>query len=30
VTDGEYSGQMTVQKADMLLKRILRAEAEHG
>jgi NADH-quinone oxidoreductase subunit E len=30
VTDGEYSGQMTPQKADILLKRILRAEAEHG
>ncbi len=30
VTDGEYSGQMTAQKADTLLKRILRAEAEHG
>jgi len=30
VTDGEYSGQMTPQKADTLLKRILRAEAEHG
>jgi len=26
VTDGEYSGQMTVQKSDMLLKRIMRAE----
>ena len=30
VTDGEYSGQMTAQKADTLLKRILRAEAQHG
>ena len=30
VTDGEYSGQMTAQKADTLLKRILRAEAEHA
>ena len=30
VTDGEYSGQMTPQKADSLLKRIIRAEAEHG
>jgi len=30
VTDGEYSGQMTPQRADSLLKRILRAEAEHG
>jgi NADH-quinone oxidoreductase subunit E len=29
VTDGEYSGQMTPQKADTLLKRIQRAEAEH-
>ena len=26
VTDGEYSGQMTVQKSDALLKTILRAE----
>ncbi|UCF62375.1 MAG: NAD(P)H-dependent oxidoreductase subunit E [Anaerolineaceae bacterium] len=26
VTDSEYSGQMTVQKSDMLLKRIMRAE----
>ena len=26
VTDGEYSGQMTLQKADRLLKRIIRAE----
>ena len=26
VTDGEYSGQMTVQKSDMLLKRIMRTE----
>ena len=30
VTDGEYSGQMTAQKVDTLLKRILRVEAEHG
>lgn len=32
VTDGEYSGQMSVQKTDTLLKRILKAEAEvkHG
>jgi NADH-quinone oxidoreductase subunit E len=30
VTDGEYSGQMTPQKADILLKRMMRAEAEHG
>jgi len=29
VTDGEYSGQMTPQKADTLLKRIQRAEAQH-
>jgi NADH-quinone oxidoreductase subunit E len=28
VTDGEYSGQMTLQKTDQLLKSILRAEAE--
>ena len=28
VTDGEYSGQMTPQKTDQLLKNILRAEAE--
>jgi NADH-quinone oxidoreductase subunit E len=28
VTDGEYSGQMTLQKTDQLLKNILRAEAE--
>ena len=28
VTDGEYSGQMTPQKVDQLLKHILRAEAE--
>jgi NADH-quinone oxidoreductase subunit E len=28
VTDGEYSGQMTTQKTDQLLKNILRAEAE--
>jgi NADH-quinone oxidoreductase subunit E len=27
VTDGEYSGQMTPQKTDQLLKTILRAEA---
>jgi NADH-quinone oxidoreductase subunit E len=30
VTDGEYSGQMSTQKIDHLLKTILRAEAEHG
>ncbi len=29
VTDGEYSGQMTPQKADILLRRISRAEGEH-
>src|SRR5512136_3180561 len=28
VTDGEYSGQMTAQKADTLLKRVTRAESE--
>ena len=28
VTDGDYSGQMTAQKAEALLKRIVRAEAE--
>ena len=28
VTDDEYSGQMTTQKVDQLLKNILRAEAE--
>jgi NADH-quinone oxidoreductase subunit E len=28
VTDGEYSGQMTPQKVDTLLKRIVQAEAE--
>lgn len=28
VTDGEYSGQMTPQKSDQLLKNILRSEAE--
>jgi len=27
VTDGEYSGQMTPQKTDQLLRNILRAEA---
>lgn len=30
VTDGEYSGQMTSQKADQLLKSIARAEAKHA
>jgi NADH-quinone oxidoreductase subunit E len=29
VTDGEYSGQMTPQKADILLRRIIRTEGEH-
>ncbi len=29
VTDGEYSGQMTPQKADILLRRISCAEEEH-
>jgi NADH-quinone oxidoreductase subunit E len=29
VADGEYSGQMTAQMADILLKRILRVEREH-
>ena len=28
VTDGEYSGQMTTQKVDQLLKTILQAEAK--
>ncbi|MBL8057857.1 MAG: NAD(P)H-dependent oxidoreductase subunit E [Anaerolineales bacterium] len=28
VADGEYSGQMTVPKAETLVKRLLRAEAE--
>jgi NADH-quinone oxidoreductase subunit E len=28
VTDGEYSGQMTTQKTDQLLKTVLRAETE--
>lgn len=27
VTDGEYSGQMTIQKTDALLKRLMKAEA---
>jgi NADH-quinone oxidoreductase subunit E len=30
VTDDEYSGQMTAQKVDALLKRVARAEGEHG
>ena len=29
VADGEYSGQMTAQNADVLLKRIMRAERAH-
>lgn len=29
VTNGEYSGQMTAQKADQLLKSITEAEAKH-
>ncbi|RPI32792.1 MAG: NAD(P)H-dependent oxidoreductase subunit E [Chloroflexota bacterium] len=28
VTDGEYSGQMTPQKTDQLLRNIIRAEAD--
>jgi len=28
VTNGEYSGQMTVQKTDTLLKHLMKAEAE--
>jgi len=28
VTDGEYSGQMTVQKADQLLKTVMRTEVK--
>jgi len=28
VTDGDYSGQMTAQKVDTLLKHMVRAEAE--
>ncbi len=28
VTDGEYSGQVTIEKVDRLLKNILRAEAK--
>jgi len=28
VTDGEYAGQMTAQKVDALLKRMVRAEVE--
>ena len=30
VADGDYAGQMTAQKADSLLKRIRRAEEDHG
>ena len=32
VTDGEYSGQMTAQKVDGLVKRVMKAESEakHG
>ena len=32
VTDGEYSGQMTAQKVDGLVKRVIKAEPEekHG
>jgi NADH-quinone oxidoreductase subunit E len=32
VADGEYSGQMTVQKSDVLLRRIMRTEGskKHG
>ncbi len=30
MTDDEYSGQMTPQKADQLLKGIARAEAKHA
>jgi NADH-quinone oxidoreductase subunit E len=29
VADAEYSGQMTAQKANMLLRRMTRAEKEH-
>lgn len=29
VADGEYSGQMTGQRADILLKRIMRSEREN-
>jgi NADH-quinone oxidoreductase subunit E len=28
VTNGEYSGQMTIQKTDTLIKRLMKAEAE--
>ncbi len=30
VVDGEYAGQMTAQKADILLRKVLRDEREHG
>src|SRR5512143_232123 len=30
VADGEYTGQMTPQKADALLKKVQRSEREHG
>jgi NADH-quinone oxidoreductase subunit E len=30
VADGEYSGQMTAQKTDALLKRIQRGDREDG
>lgn len=30
VADGEYAGQMTAQKADAWLRRIVRAEKEHA
>jgi NADH-quinone oxidoreductase subunit E len=30
VTDGEYSGQMTTQKVDTLLKRVKKTEGERG
>ena len=30
VADGEYSGQMTTQKVDTLLKRVIKARSERG
>ena len=30
VADGEYSGQMTTQKVDRLLRRVMKTEGEHG
>jgi NADH-quinone oxidoreductase subunit E len=30
VADGEYSGQMTTQKVDTLLKRVMKTEGERG